>query len=125
MDSMLAEAIVTAINIENRSLGFYRAATAKVHDIKTRRVFELLAQAESDRLESFCKLYQGSKEELVTILNMNNMHENPYYCSLIDSINGDTAEKEALRIALNEENACIRCYSVPGLSLRMICCKGA
>jgi len=111
MESMQSAAIVTAINIENRSLGFYHAVTAKVNDINTRRVFELLAKEASEHLESFCNLYQGNKDELVNILNENNMYANPYYCSLINSINDDTTETGALRVALEEEQACIEWYT--------------
>ncbi|OGU16280.1 MAG: hypothetical protein A2076_13590 [Geobacteraceae bacterium GWC2_53_11] len=112
MEPMHVAAIVTAINIENRSLGFYRAVTAKVNDTNTRRVFEVLANEEAEHLESFCNLYQGDQEELVKLLNKNNMQSDPYYCALLDSINESTTEKDALRIALKEEQACIEWYSV-------------
>lgn len=112
MEPMHMAAIVTAINIENRSLGFYRAVTAKVSDTKTRRVFEVLANEEAEHLESFCNLYQGDQEDLVGLLNRNNVQADPYYRTLLDSIDDSTTEKDALRIALKEEQSCIEWYSV-------------
>ena len=111
-DPMQLAAIVTAINIENRTLGFYRAVTSRVNDSSTRRIFTLLADEEAEHLESFCHLYQGDKSELVDILNRNNVHADSYYSSLLDSIDSTTTEKDALRIALKEEQACIEWYSV-------------
>lgn len=118
MEPLQAAAIVTAINIENRSLGFYRAVTSIVTDSNTKRVFELLANEEAEHLESFCNLYQGNDEELVAILNENNISADPYYISMLNSINAETTEKDALRIALKEEQACIEWYSVFVDSLR-------
>lgn len=112
MESMQLAAIVTAINIENRSLGFYRAVSSKVNDANTRRIFELLANEEAEHLESFCSLYQGDHEELLRLINQNNTHSDPYYYALLDSIDDSTTEADALRIALKEEQACIEWYSV-------------
>jgi len=111
MESMQASAIATAINIENRSLDFYYAVTAKVDNISARRVFERQANEKSDHLEAFCNLYQVNQDELVNILNEKDIYANPYYCLLLNSINGDTTEIDALRIALEEEQACIEWYA--------------
>lgn len=112
MEPMHTAAIVTAINIENRSLGFYRAVSAKVNDTNTRRVFELLANEEAEHLESFCNLFQGDQEELVSLINRNNIQAAPYYSTLLDSIDVSATEKDALKIALREEQGCIEWYSV-------------
>jgi rubrerythrin len=118
METMQEAAIVTAINIENRSLGFYRAVASKVNDSKTKRIFELLAKEEAEHLESFCTLYQGNDDELVDILNANNIYADPYYSSLLDSIDCNTSEKDALQIALGEEEACIEWYTVFANAIR-------
>jgi rubrerythrin len=112
MDEMQLAAIVTAINIENRSLGFYRAVTSKVTDANTIRVFNRLADEEAEHLESFCRLYQGDEVELVSILNKNNVLADPYYRHLLNSIDSNATEKDALTIALKEEQACIEWYTV-------------
>lgn len=119
MEPMHVAAIVTAINIENRSLGFYRAVTAKVNDLNTRRIFEVLANEEAEHLESFCNLYQGDQGELVSLINRNNIQADPYYRSLLDSIEDSMTEKDALRIALKEEQACMEYYSVFVDSIRV------
>lgn len=112
MESMQKTALLTAIAIEIRSLSFYRAMLSKVDDINTRRIVELLAREESDHLESFCNLYPGNDDELSKILVENNVTCDPYYKSLLESIEGDSTEKDALRIALKEEQSCIEWYSV-------------
>lgn len=112
MESMQKTALLTAIAIEIRSLSFYRAMLLKVDDINTRRVVELLAHEESDHLESFCNLYPGNDDELSKILVENSVTCDPYYKSLLESIEGDATEKDALRIALKEEQSCIEWYSV-------------
>lgn len=112
MESSQVAAIVTAINIENRSLGLYHAMAAKLQDVKTRRIITGLAKDGADYLVLLCALFRGSNEELVNILNHNNMYANPCYCQILKSIGGSTAEIDALRIALEEKLACIEWYGV-------------
>lgn len=112
MRTMQLEAVVSAINIENRTLGFYRAATAKVSNAGTRQIFELLAKEESEQLDSLCKLFHGNEDDLSKILSENNVESDPHYCSLISTIDRDSSGFEALRIALNEEQACMEWYNV-------------
>jgi rubrerythrin len=112
MQSIQLAAIVTAINIENRSLGFYHAVTLKIRGINTRQIFEQLAKDASEHLQLLCNLYDGNKEELVKVLNEKNLYSNPYYCALLKSIDGDTTEIDALSIACDEKQACIECYTV-------------
>ncbi len=111
MEALREEAILTAITIENRSLCFYRAVSSKVNDSTTRRIFELLSKEESEHLDHLYTLYQGDRQKLESILNDRCVYQDPYYCSLIDSIDSNTLEKDALEIALKEEQACIRSYS--------------
>lgn len=112
MESIHRKAIVTAIAIENRNLNYCHAVMSKVANYQTRRVFELLAAKGAEHVGSLCLLCKGNADELVTILTTNSMYTDPYYCSLLDSIDGDTPEFEALRIAGREEQACIELYSV-------------
>jgi len=114
MGSFQETVFETAIAMETRSLSFYRAVTSRVKDNNTRRIFELLAQEEARHLDSFCTLYQGEESELVKILGKNyiDIFNDPDYCSLLNSVDANTSEKDALQIALKEERACIDCYSV-------------
>lgn len=112
MNAMQNAAIAAAINIENRSLGFYHAVIGIVHDSNTRRVFESLALQGKTHLEMFCNLYEGDREELVTILNENNLYANPFYSRLLQSIEASATETDALRIALEEKLVCIKWYTV-------------
>jgi rubrerythrin len=112
MESIYLGAIVSAIAMKNRNLGLYRAVTAKVTDSTTRQVFDTLTKEESGHLEDFCKLYQGDENELDDILNRNDIFSDPYYCSILTSIKGDSAEFEALRIALRHEQSCIEWFTI-------------
>lgn len=112
MESMQEAAIVTAISIVNRSLGFYHAVAAKVNDLKTRQIFKQIALEETELLRDFCSMYQGSGDHLVEVLRANTLYTNPYYCLLIDSIDQATSEVDALKIALEEKHACIDWYTV-------------
>jgi rubrerythrin len=112
MDSIYLGAIVSAIAMKNRNLGFYRALTAKVSDSSTKGVLDTLTKEESGHLEAFCTLYQGDENELADILNRNDIVADPYYCSLLNSIEGATAEFDALRLALRHEQSCIEWFSI-------------
>ncbi|MDA8413606.1 MAG: ferritin family protein [Desulfobacteraceae bacterium] len=111
MESLLKTAIIEAIMIENRSLKFYRAMSTKVDDIRCKDVLERLARKEEEHLESFCNLYPGNEDDLYHALVKNNIYDDPYYRSLLNSIHGNSTEIDILRIALKEETACIECYS--------------
>lgn len=106
------EAIVTAISIKNRNLGYLRSVTSRVANSQTRQIFEALAENESVHLELFCTLFQGDEQELATILETNSIDADPYYCSLLDSLDGRSADFDALRIALREEQACIDLFTI-------------
>ena len=112
MESIHRNAIVTAITIENRNLSYCRAVMSKVTNSETRRVFELLAEEEAKHVEALCRLYTGCADELDSILNTDNVNADPYYCSLMASIDGESPEFDALRIAGKEEQASIELYSV-------------
>jgi erythrin-vacuolar iron transport family protein len=111
MDQILMEAIATAITIENRSLDFYRAATSKATNANTKRVFELLAKEEADHVEYLCNLCGGNRGELTNTLSTHDVFSDPGYCKLFAAVDSDINEKDALQIALKEEQACIEWYT--------------
>lgn len=112
MESIHRKAIEAAIAIENRNLDYCRAVMSKVTKTTTRRVFELLAEGKAGHVGTFCRLFTGCAGELDTILTANSMYADPYYRLLLDSIDGDSPDLDALRIALREEQACIELYTV-------------
>lgn len=113
METIQESAFEKAIAMETRSLSFYRAITLKVKDCKTRQVFELLAQEEAAHLHLFCGMFQGEEADLARLLGKNYVNTlfDPRYCSMVNSIDTDSSEKDALRIALEEEQACIDRYA--------------
>jgi len=111
MDPMHMEAIETALSIENRSLSFYRGAASKVTDENTRRIFELLAKEEAEHVEYLCRLFDGNRDERVGSSGLQDMLSEPGYRELFDSVDSNTNETGALRIALREEQACIERYT--------------
>jgi rubrerythrin len=112
MESVYQGAIVSAIEIKYRNLGFYRAVAAKVSDNNARVLFGTLTNEESVHLEALCKLYQGDENKLEEILNRNEILDDPYYCSLLSSIEGASAEFDALQVALRQEKSCIEWFTV-------------
>lgn len=112
MKSFIEAAIVTAIVIEIKSQNFYRLMSLNVSDVRTKGVFELLAQEESGHLESFYDLYQFNDDELADLLNKDNIHTDPFYCSVLNMVDSNISETDALRIALDEERACIEKYNI-------------
>lgn len=112
MPSVQGDAIVTAISIKNRSIGYYRAVSSKVTDTATKKVFGQLAREESEHLESICSLFHGDDNELVRILNANNIQSAPYYSSLLATVDGESTDFEALRIALKVEQSCLEWMTI-------------
>jgi len=112
MESAEERAFVTAIGIKIRILIYYRTVSSVVNDVKTRRVFELLAQGEANLLNSLFNSHQDSEDELAHILVKNNTYADPYLCTLLNSVDGITTGEDALRIALKEENGCLETYNI-------------
>lgn len=111
MKTMHKTAFLTAIATEIRSLSFYRTMAYKFKNIHTKKLFELLANEEAVHLQSICRLYPESEQELVSILIENGMYAYPYYCSMLNSADVNICEMDALQIALTDELACIENYS--------------
>lgn len=107
MESLL----LTAIVIEIRSLSFYRSMSSKVSDSSSRLFFEILADDESEHLKLFCSYYPGNNHDLVDILIKNNIYAFPSCCSMLNSFGDNISAKDALKIALSEELACVECYT--------------
>lgn len=111
MKTLQNTAFLTAIATEIRSLSFYRTMAYKFNDICTKKLFELLANEEAVHLQSICRLFPDNKQDLVPILVDNGMFAYPYYCSMFNSADANICEKDALQIALKDEQACMENYS--------------
>lgn len=102
----------TSILIEKQSLDFYNYAAKLVNDERTRQVFKRLALEEGTHVREFHSLYQefgfGNLNKLICLPPN---FETPIYRSLIASVKSNTQEKEALEIALREEESCIETYT--------------
>jgi rubrerythrin len=102
----------TSILIEKQSLDFYNYAAKLVNDEQTRQVFKRLALEEGTHVREFHSLYQefgfGNLNKLICLPPN---FETPIYRSLIASVKSNTQEKEALEIALREEESCIETYT--------------
>lgn len=102
----------TAILIEKQSFDFYRYAEKMVKDGLTRETFKQLAGEEAVHLREFHTLYQEfGFGNLNKLINLPPNFETPVYRALIASLDTNTQEKEALEIALREEESCIEVYT--------------
>ena len=113
MDHLLQEAVRVAIVTEKNCLDFYRSAAAKVRDGSVRRLFERFTDDLARRLELFLGHYPGSEfgdlhDMLAGPPNLNN----PRHRALQPDMAEIIGEKEALELALQEEELCSEYYSV-------------
>jgi len=113
MEAIYKSAFEKAIAIEIKSLSFYQTVSLIVRDNSTKRVFEVLAKEESSHLDLLCNLFPDNAEELVSILtkSYSSVFSDPYYMTLLNTVQFNTSEKDALQIALKEEQSCINCYT--------------
>lgn len=112
MDQLLEAAFIKAISIENQSLNLYRTMALKVGDERIRKIFERLAEEESEHLKSFCTVYPGDVPELLDKVIRNNKFDGPKSQDPFDSVNPVTDALQALEISLLEEKACIDYYAM-------------
>ena len=103
MDQLLEAAFIKAISIENQSLSFYRTMALRVGDEWTIKIFERMAEEESEHLKSFWAVYPGDVPELLNKVIRNNMFEETKYQELHDPVNAFIDELKALEISLLEE----------------------
>lgn len=119
MEHFAKESLRIAILTEKRSYDFYRCAARIVGDERTRRVFELLADEETEHMKAFLSLYPGSEfGDLRTLMQQEPDLRNQAYRALIAEIDSTTREQQALEISLREEQACIEHYAVLATCLR-------
>jgi len=112
MDQLVEAAFIKAISIENQSLNLYRTMALKAGDARTRKIFERMAEEESDHLESFCRIYPGDASELLDKIQQIKMFDNTKCQYLHDEGTAVTDELKALEFSLLEEKACMDYYAM-------------
>jgi len=107
------EALRLAIKAEKDSMDFYRRASTVTGNIRTKRVFELLANEEVRHLKAFLDLYKGGEfgNDLNKYMETPPYMRNATFHQLEKAIDENTHEQKALEIALKEKRSCIEQYS--------------
>lgn len=119
MIDLMQEAVRVAIVTEKNSFDFYRSAAAQVQNSNVRRLCERLANEEARHLELFLAHYPGSEfGDLQSLLAAPPHLTSPLHRALLTGMAGSTGEKEALELALQEEELCLDRYSVLVTALR-------
>lgn len=112
MDHLVEAAFIKAISIENQSLNFYRTMALKAGDPRTKKIFERMAEEESEHLKSFCNIYPGDVSDLLNKIIRINMFEDTKNQHLLELVTAATDELKALEFSLLEEKSCIDYYAM-------------
>jgi len=111
------EAIETAIQMEKDGYAFYNKAAAQTSSDMGRSVFESLANDELVHLDVFQKLFDDKfgESEWDDLVNSNKKYSEipifPKDLKIIEGINPDADELDALRIAIDSEKEAIDYYT--------------
>jgi rubrerythrin len=109
----LEEALKLAIQGEKDSMDFYRKAASVAKHERAKKVFDTLANEEVGHLKSFFEHYKGKEfGDVESFMKTPPDTNNPTYKALLKVIGEDTAEKQALEIAMQEEKSVVNQYSV-------------
>lgn len=108
----MQEALKLAIQAEKDSMDFYRKAAKNSTDERAVRLFTLLATEEAGHLKSFFEHYKGKEfGTLDDIMNTPPNRELPNIKALLATVGTGTTEKEAMEIAMKEEELTIGTYT--------------
>lgn len=119
MNELMQEAMRVAIVTEKNIFDFYRSAAAQVQNSTVRNLCQQLADKEARHLELFLAQYHGSEfGDLQSLLAAPPHLTSPLRRSLLTGMAGRIGEKEALELALQEEELCLDRYSVLVTALR-------
>jgi rubrerythrin len=109
----MQEALKRAIKGEKDSIDFYRKAAANAKNERAKKVFELLANEEVGHLKSFFQHYKGGEfGDVESYMKTPPDTSNSTYKALLNAVNADTMEKQALEIAMKEEKSVVNEYTV-------------
>jgi rubrerythrin len=116
---LIEEAVRVAIVTEKNSFDFYRSAAVVATNSSVRCLCEQLAKEKAKRLEQVMGLYPGSEfGDMESLLANPPNLTSPQHRTLLSDLTGSTGAKEALEVALQEEEICLDRYSVLMAALR-------
>jgi len=119
MENFIVEALREAILTEKSSFEFYRCAAETVADERTRQVFELLAMEEIEHANAFLRLYSGKEfDDLPGLMKKPYDRDDPVNRELLEAVDADMTEENALKISLREEQSCIDRYTALVATIR-------
>jgi rubrerythrin len=117
---LIEEAVRVAIVTEKNSFDFYRSAAVKATNSSVRCLCEQLAEQKAKHLEQFMGLYPGSEfGDLESLLTNPPNLTSPQHRALLSDLIESTGAKEALELALQEEEVCLGRYSVLMAAIRV------
>ena len=109
----LEEALKLAIQGEKDSMDFYRKASSIAKNERAKKVFDLLANEEVGHLKAFFNHYKGKDfGDIESFMKTPPDSNNPTYKALLKVIGENTAEQQALEIAMKEEKSVVNHYTV-------------
>lgn len=111
MDEYTKRAVLSAIRTEKSSHDFYLLAASKATDQETRGFLMKLACEEFEHLVGFIMLYPGGEDDFIAIHNEISDRNDLGCRELLAKIDSIDSRKEALAIAIAEEQFCIELYS--------------
>ncbi|GAB4294065.1 MAG: ferritin family protein [Desulfuromonadia bacterium] len=108
----IQEALKLAIQAEKDSMDFYRKAAKNSTDERAVKLFTFLATEEAGHLKSFFDHYRGKElGTLDDVMGAPPNRELPAIKALLASVGTGTTEKEAMEIALREEELTISTFT--------------
>jgi rubrerythrin len=109
----LEEALKLAIQGEKDSMDFYRKASSVAKNERAKKIFDLLANEEVGHLKAFFQHYRGKEfGDVESFMKTAPDTNNHTYKALLKAIGEETAEKQALEIAMKEEKSVVDHYTV-------------
>ncbi len=111
MDEYTKKAILSAIRFEKASHDFYLLAASKATEPETRAFLMKLAREEFEHLVGFIMLYPGGERNFSVMRNDVLGSDDLGSRELLAKIDSIDSRKEALAIAVKEEQVCIELYS--------------
>ena len=116
---LIEEAVRVAIVTEKNSFDFYRSVAVKAQNSSVRCLCERLTEEKAKHLEQFMRLYPGSEfGELESLLANPPNLTSPQHRALLSDLTESIGVKEALELALQEEEICLDRYSVLMAAIR-------
>ena len=109
----LEQALKLAIQGEKDSMDFYRKASSMAKNERAIKIFDLLANEEVGHLKAFFQHYRGKEfGDVESFMKTPPDTNNPTYKALMKVVGEDTAEQQALEIAMKEEKSVVNQYTV-------------